>query len=175
MRGYALSELLVAVAIAGLIIGTLTFLNVDYISLGRRAAEIQSPYAMGARVQAGDPCADPGGVLTAGENQVMAKHLLRAESVLTLSPQNPQAPGGPTEVTTPTGVAGVFSRPVRAVIEAAPPVAGQARGPSMASLEVGGATVAVVAPRCDLPQICDYDASNAMCAEDEVEEVAEPG
>ena len=37
--GYALSELLVAVAIAGLIIGVLTFLNVDYVSLARRATD----------------------------------------------------------------------------------------------------------------------------------------
>ena len=42
-RGYALAELLVAVAIAGLILGTLTFLNVDYVQLGRRAGAVRGP------------------------------------------------------------------------------------------------------------------------------------
>jgi hypothetical protein len=167
-RGYALSELLVAVAIAGLIIGTLTFLNVDYISLGRRVADIQGPYALGTRAQAGDPCAAPGGVLEAGDNALIAKGPQDNETVLSLARQDADGAGATTQVSTATGVAGASTRPVRVVVEAAP-----ARGPSMASIEVGHATVGVLAPRCDLPQICDYDPANAMCHEDEA--VAEPG
>jgi hypothetical protein len=163
-RGYALSELLVAVAIAGLIIGALTYLNVDYIQLGRRVSEIGAPYALGGRAQAGEPCADPpGGVLTAGDDKVISQGAHDNATVLTLASRD-----GETQVSTPAGLAGTSRRPVRLVIEATPSPAA-----SIAAVEVGGATVGVVAPRCDLRQVCDYDAANATCREDEA--AAEPG
>ena len=45
--GYALAELLVAVAIAGLIVTSLMFLNVDYVGFARRVVDIQGPFAIG--------------------------------------------------------------------------------------------------------------------------------
>ena len=171
-RGYALSELLVAVAIAGLIIGVLSFLNVDYISLGRRVGDMQSPYAMGGRAQRIDPCATPGGVLTAGDTNVVAQAPHEAAAVFTL---NPPADDGTTVLAAPTGLAAASRRPVRVVVEATPQTGAIPRGPSLASIEVGGATTGVVSPRCDLPQICTYDVANAMCEEDEVNALAEPG
>ncbi len=170
--GFALSELLVAVAIAGLIIGVLTFLNVDYISLGRRVSDIQTPYELGARAERADPCATPGGVLTAGDTNVVARAPHESATVLTL---HPQADDGTTEVTTPRGLAGAAHQPVRVVVETAPQSGNVLRGPSVASIEVGGATAGVVSPRCDLPQLCTYDPINAICLEDEVNALAEPG
>ena len=164
-RGYALVELLVAVAIAGLIIGTLTFLNVDYVQLGRRVSEQQAPYQLGARVQGVDPCASPGAMLTAGADRITAQSPSDTSSFISLVQQ-----GGATRVTTAAGDAGRSTRPVRLVVEATP-----GPGASMASVEVAGTTVAVVAPRCDEPQLCDYDAGNAMCRQDEVNALAEPG
>jgi prepilin-type N-terminal cleavage/methylation domain-containing protein len=175
-RGYALSELLVAIAIAGLIIGILTFINVDYITLGRRVGQIQGPYRLGTRAERGDPCAMPGGVLTAEGDKLIVHGPQDSETVLTLLPQDPDAQGGTTQVITPTGVAGSSSEPVRAVVEATTPQgAAPAPGASMAWVEIGGKTVAVIAPRCELSQICEYDPANAMCQQDEVHEVAEPG
>jgi hypothetical protein len=163
-RGYALSELLVAVAIAGLIIGVLTFLNVDYVQLGRRVSDISQPYRLGARAQRSDPCADPaGGVLTAGDNAVILHGAQDNATVLTVSSQD-----GETALATPAGMAGSSRRPLRLVVEATP-----APAASVVAVEVGGATVVTVAPRCDLRQVCDYDAANAACREDET--VAEPG
>ena len=156
VRGYALSELLVAVAIAGLIISVLTFLNVDYVGLARRVVDIQHPYALGARAEAGadlDRCAEPGATLTALDNQVVAQGDNEASPVLTLGPSD-----AGTEVVTAGGSAGMTARPVRVVIEAGPRASG-----SMASLVVGDATVGVIAPRCDLAEICEYDAANAIC------------
>ena len=167
VRGYALSELLVAVAIAGLIVGVLTFLNVDYISLGRRVSDISGPYALGARAQSVDPCVAPGGVLTDADDQVIAHQPQDNATVLTLTHPDPDDVNA-TQVSIAGGPAGQTRRPVRVLVENAP-----SRGPSLASVEVAGATVGVIAPRCDLPQICDYDAANAMCHEDEA--VAEPG
>lgn len=157
LRGFALSELLVAVAIAGLIISVLTFLNVDYIGLARRVVDIQRPYAMGARAQSGgdlDRCAEPGATLTAVDNQVVAQGDNEASPVLTLGPSD-----AGTDVVTAGGSAGSTNRPVRVIVEAAP----AAGGGSMASLVVGDATVGVIAPRCDLTEVCAYDAANAMC------------
>jgi hypothetical protein len=171
-RGYALSELLVAVAIAGLIIGALTFLNADYISLGRRVSDIRAPYALGARATRADPCGTPGGVLTAGDGNVVDVAPHETDTVLTL---HARGDDGATEVITPAGLAGASRQPVRVVVEALPKTGPIARGPSLAAIEVRGATAGVVAPRCDLPQICTYDPANAMCEEDEGNALAEPG
>jgi hypothetical protein len=154
-RGYALSELLVAVAITGLIVGVLTFLNVDYVGLARRVADIHAPYAIGGRVQAGaalDRCATPGAVLAAVDNQVVAQAGNEATPVLELAPGD-----AGTDVATAGGGAGKSTAPVRAVVENAP------GGGGMAWLQIGDATVGVIAPRCDLAEVCDYDATNAVC------------
>jgi hypothetical protein len=156
LRGFALSELLVAVAIAGLIVGVLTFLNVDYVSLARRVVDIQSPYALGARAERSadlDRCAQVGTTLTATNDAVVAEDKNGSTPVLTLA-----ADGAATQVLTAGGVGGRTERPVRVIVEAAP-----APGGSMASIEVGDATVGVIAPRCDLAEICDYDPVNALC------------
>jgi hypothetical protein len=174
-RGYALAELLVAVAIAGLIIGTLTFLNVDYVSLGRRVSEIQSPYQLGTRAERVDPCATPGGVLVADDDKVIAKGPQDTATVLTITRQDPDTPGAAMQVITPAGVAGTSRQPVRVAVEAPRPGTTLAGAPSMASIEIGGATVGVIAPRCELSQVCDYDAANAMCSQDEAQGLAEPG
>lgn len=179
-RGYALSELLVAVAIAGLIVGALTFLNVDYVSLGRRVADLQQPYELGGRAQAGDPCAMPGGVLVADNSALIAHGPDDNATILTLAAVDPERPGAGTLVSTPAGPAGTSRRPVRVAIKTAPaggaaatPRAQRVGPASMATIEVGDATVGVVAPRCELPQVCTYDAANATCFEDEA--LAEPG
>ena len=178
-RGYALSELLVAVAIAGLIIGALTFLNVDYVSLGRRVGDIARPYELGTRATAGDPCIIPGGVLTAGDKDLVAHGPDDNATLLTLNPADPDRPAAGTLVSTANGAAGSTSRQVRVVVKSAPRALADAAAPaksvgpaSMAAIEVGGATVGVVSPRCQLRQVCTYDATNAMCQEDEA--VAEP-
>jgi hypothetical protein len=112
-------------------------------------------------------------VLTAGDDNVVAVAPHETATVLTLRQQ--QADDGATEVTTAAGVVGASRKPVRVVVEAMLKTGPIARGPSVASIEVGGATAGVVSPRCDLPQICTYDVANATCLEDEVNALAEPG
>jgi CBS domain-containing protein len=156
IRGFALSELLVAVAIAGLIVGVLTFLNVDYVGLARRVVDIQSPYALGGRAETSadlDRCAHAGATLTATNDAVVAEDKTSSTSVLTLATD-----GAATQVLTAGGGGGRTDRPVRVIVENAP-----APGGSVASIEVGDATVGVIAPRCDLTELCDYDATNAVC------------
>jgi hypothetical protein len=151
-----LSELLVTVAITGLIVGVLTFLNVDYVGLARRIVDIQGPYAIGGRVERGanlDRCAQPGATLAAVDNQVVALADNAATPVLMLGPSETG-----TDVATVGGGAGKTAHSVRVVVENAPP-----RGGAVASLEVGDATVGVIALRCDLAEICAYDAANATC------------
>lgn len=155
-RGYALSELLVAVAITGLIVGVLTFLNVDYVGLARRVVDIQAPYDIGHRAQTGanlDRCAEPGATLVAIDNEVEAQIDNDATPVLTLGPS-----GTGTDIVTAGGAAGRTEHPVRAVVETAP-----SPGAEVALLEIGGATVSVIAPRCDLAEVCAYDMASAAC------------
>jgi len=155
-RGYALSELLVAVAITGLIVGVLTFLNVDYVGLARRVVDIQDPYAIGGRAERGanlDRCAQPGATFAAVDNQVMALADNAATQVLSLGPSETG-----TDVATASGGAGRTAHPVTVLVENAP-----SPGGAVASLEIGDATVGVIAVRCDLAEICAYDATNATC------------
>lgn len=156
LRGYALSELLVAVAITGLIVGLLTFLDVDYVGFARRVVGIGAPYDLGRRMEAqanADRCAQPGALLTAAGDAVEARDKHREDAVLTLSTDE-----GATSVVTGKGLAGTARAPVRALVQAS------ARA-SMAAVEVGDATVGVIAPRCDLAEVCAYDAANALCLE----------
>jgi hypothetical protein len=157
-RGYALAELLVAVAIAGLIVSVLTFLNVDYVGFAGRVVGIGHPLAIGGRAEAqdnADRCAHPATMLTAGDNEVDAVDAKESSAVLSVSTD-----GAATTVMTAQASAGVTDRPVRVVVESAP-----APGGSMASIAVGDATVGVIAPRCDLKEVCKYDATNAVCLE----------
>lgn len=168
-RGFALTELLVAVAIAGLIIGVLTFLNVDYVGLSQRIGDVRSPYDLGRKAEAGAAealCANPGAVLRTGDNKVVAQSIRESEDVLTLDTSDDRL----TTLSGPKGLGGETHQPVRIVVESAP-----VAGASAASIEVGDATVGVVAPRCDLPEVCDYDATNSMCKADEDKLVAKPG
>jgi hypothetical protein len=166
LRGFALSELLVAVAIAGLIIGVLTYLNVDYVALSRRIGDLQAPNDLGRRAEAlanADRCAVPGSVLTPGQDAVVAQSRVEARTVLSLA----YDPDG-MSLAADQGPVGASRQPIRIIVERSP-----APGPSAAAIEVGDATVGVVAPRCDLPEVCHYDATNALCREDET--LAEPG
>jgi prepilin-type N-terminal cleavage/methylation domain-containing protein len=162
-RGFALSELLIAVAIAGLIVSVLTFLDVDYVGFARRVVDIGRPLAMGGRAEAGgdaDRCAHPETVLTAGDNEVDAVARDPADKTAPATVLSLGANGAATTVLTAQGSAGSSERPVRVVVESAP-----AHGGSMAAIEVGDATVGVIAPRCDLKEVCEYDATNAACLE----------
>jgi prepilin-type N-terminal cleavage/methylation domain-containing protein len=168
-RGYALTELLVAIAIGGLIVGVLTFLNVEYVGLAQRVSDLQGPYDIGRRAQTGaseDLCANPGAVLRAGLDRVSAQSLRDTDDVLILKTDA----GGASTVSGPGGRGGTTSRPMRIVVESAANPGG-----SLAAIEVRGSTVGVVAPRCDLPEVCDYDATNSLCKADEETPVAQPG
>jgi hypothetical protein len=167
-RGYALSELLVAIAIGGLIIGVLTFLNVEYVGFARRVSDIQGPYDIGRRAQADaaeDLCANPGAVLRAGLDKVVAQSVRDANDALVL-----KTAGGVSTVSGPNGHGGSSPQPMRIVVESA-----ASPGGSMASIEVRDDTVGVVASRCDLPEVCDYDVTNSLCKADEETPVGTPG
>jgi hypothetical protein len=169
VRGYALSELLVAIAVTGLIVSVLTFLNVDYVSLARRVTDIGAPYVIGttAEAQLGqDRCASPGAILSAGDNEIDAVGPRAGQTPeLTLASEQKV-----NRLSTALGFAGASSQPIRLVVGSA-----AASGRSVASIEVGDATVGVVAPRCDLREVCDFDAANTMCREDEGNAVVQPG
>jgi hypothetical protein len=167
VRGYALTELLVAVAIGGLIIGVLTFLNVEYVGLARRVSDLQGPYDVGRRAQADaaeDLCANPGAVLRPGAGKVVAQSLRETNDALVLKTGD-----GVSTVSGPGGSGGSSAQPMRIVVEGAP-----GPGGSMASIEVRNDTVGVVAPRCDLPEVCDYDVTNSLCKADEETPVGKP-
>jgi hypothetical protein len=168
LRGYALSELLVAIAIGGLIIGILTFLNVEYVGLARRVSDMQGPYDLGRRAQTNateDLCANPGAVLSAAPDKVVAKSVRDSGDALVL-----RRADGVSTVAGPGGHGGSAAQPTRIVVERA-----ASPGGSMASIEVRDATVGVVASRCDLPEVCDFDAANSLCKADEEATVGQPG
>ena len=86
---------------------------------------------------------------------MVAEDKKHTAAVLTLA-----ANGDTTMLVTPQGSAGSSSHQVRIVVQSAPPPGG-----STASIEVGDATVGVIATRCDLAELCDYDVTNATCRE----------
>jgi hypothetical protein len=160
LQGFALSELLVAVAIAGLIIGVLTFLNVDYVGLARRVADQHSPYEIGDRAEATDPCGQPATMLRAGAASVDAEKLgIRPDRTQVLGLATHE---GHSTVSTAGAGSVETERPVRMIVEST-----VGPGGSMAAIEVGDATVGVVAPRCDLEEVCTYDSVNQLCSVDE--------
>ena len=169
LAGYALSELLVALAVTGLIVSLLTFLNVDYLGLARRVAAIGQPFALGTRAETGlyaDRCETPGALLAAGDNAVVAEGPGTLPTPVLMLTSADRRNG----LSTGHGEAGSSFRPIRLVVESV-----AATGRSTAAIEVGDTTVGLVSPRCDLREVCEFDAANAMCREDEGNSVAEPG
>jgi prepilin-type N-terminal cleavage/methylation domain-containing protein len=144
VKGFALTETLVALAIAGLVVTALLWLQVDYIALARRAMAQTRPGSDAAlllqQAKAFDNCAQP-------------------KAVLARTPFGLAAREG--ELDTP-----VMGLPARVEVRtaAAPGPDGQPRGGwSSASIERGGATIAVIALRCDLPELCNYDMAKGQC------------
>lgn len=145
MKGFALTETLVALAIAGLIVTALLWLQVDYLALARRAVAMGRPPADLAGVQQMardfDNCAAPRAVLARSDLYGLA---LREG-----------------ELETP-----VLGLPPRTQVRVAVALDGQAQprgGWSSASIERGGTTIAVVAQRCDLAELCNYDMAKGQC------------
>jgi hypothetical protein len=101
-------------------------------------------------------------VLHAGLVKVTAQTIRDATDAMTL-----KIADGVSTVSGPAGSGGSAPQPVRIVVQSAANPGG-----SMASVEVGDATVGVVAPRCDLPEVCDFDATNSLCKADEEAPVA---
>ena len=98
----------------GLIVGLLTFLNVDYVGFARRAVGLGAPYDLGRRMEAqanGDRCAQPGAMLAPGQDAIEAKDKKDDEVVLAMSTQD-----GATSVVTGSGLAGTVRQPVRGVV-----------------------------------------------------------
>lgn len=144
MRGFALTETLVATAIAGLIVTALLWLQVDYLALARRAIAQGRPSSEAVTLQGAvkgfDNCAYPQAVLARSDYGLAARQ---------------------GELDTP-----VVGLPAGAQVRIA-----AARGPdgkprdgwSVASIERDGAPLAVMAQRCDLPELCDYDMAKDKC------------
>ncbi|MDQ0465742.1 type II secretory pathway pseudopilin PulG [Caulobacter ginsengisoli] len=144
MKGFALTETLVAVAIAGLIVTALLWLQVDYVALARRAlaqgrpdAEVRS---LQQQARTFDSCASPKATLAQSQFGLAARV---------------------GELDTP-----LMGLPAKAQVRtaAAYRADGQPRGGwSSASIERRGATMAVIALRCDLAELCNYDIAKGEC------------
>lgn len=144
MRGFALTETLVATAIAGLIVTALVWLQVDYLALARHAVTQGRPapdaLALQRAVKAYDNCATP-------------------QAVLAQYPYGLAARTGEQD----TPVLGPPSASRLRVRAARGPDGAPRPGWSMASIERGGAPLAVLAQRCDLSELCDYDMAKGQC------------
>lgn len=144
MKGFALTETLVATAIAGLIVTALVWLQVDYLALARRAVTQGRPAADARALQqaakAYDNCGAPQAVLTQSSYGLAARIGEQDMPVLGL----PSA--SRLRVVAARGADGA-PRP----------------GWSMASIERNGAPLAVLAQRCDLSELCNYDMATGQC------------
>ena len=144
MKGFALTETLVALAIAGLIVTALVWLQVDYLALAKRALGQGrlSPEAAALRQTARsfDNCAYPQAVL-AGTDQALAAR--SPDGDLPLMP--------------------LPSRDSLRVVTARGPDGQPRSGWSSAIVTHNGAPVAVLAQRCDLPELCNYDMAKDKC------------
>ncbi len=144
MKGFALTETLVALAIAGLIVTALLWLQVDYIALARRAIAQGRPdadaRALQQQARAFDNCASPKAILA-------------------------ETPGGVAsrvgELDTP--LIGLSSKAQARSVAALGPDGKPRGGWSSAAITRGGATIAVIALRCDLPELCNYDMAKDEC------------
>jgi hypothetical protein len=162
MRGYVLSEALVAVAIGALVLSGLMALDVDFIGLTRRAADLGAPYRVGARLEqavAGTHRCDHGGAaLAVQDGKVVLAQGQTADDFITLQ----SGPAGTTVAA--GGASGAVSGPARVVVlTAAQPDASARPGFGVASIEAQGAPIATASLRCDLPEICDYDPAKGVC------------
>jgi hypothetical protein len=144
LAGFALTETLVALAIAGLIVGTMVWLQVDYLALARRAVAMGRPDAdarfLQQQARGFDNCASPKASLARSSYGLAARV---------------------GELDTP-----LIGLPAKAQVHTAAAVRadGQPRGGwSSASIEQRGATIAVIALRCDLPELCNYDMAKGEC------------
>lgn len=155
-NGFAMIEMLVAVGIGAMIVAVMVYLQVDMIGWANRAMAMGRPdpsdRGMLASARAVDRCALPGGVLTVAQGSVA---LL------------------PTKVKDRAAAAGLDAIPflglpanTRARVETAKAADGTPRpGWSMASVARDDRALAVVGLRCDLPQVCRYDAQKGNCGE----------
>jgi hypothetical protein len=145
-QGFALTETLVAVGIGALIVTALVWLQVDYLSLARRAMTLGQvePAVRGLRAQAKafDTCGYPGLVLARSEQGVVA-----------LRPKDEPIP-----------VIGLPGPGWSARSASAARLDGSSRpGWSAAAINRGDATIAVIALRCDLAEVCAYDVAKGEC------------
>jgi prepilin-type N-terminal cleavage/methylation domain-containing protein len=166
-RGFALSELLVAVAIGGLILTGLTWLQVDYVALARRVGELGAPFVAGTRLQRAAAmqvrCGQPGAVLQLSDDGgLVAVKSGQSTNLIAVSRDR-----GRTTLAASTGGAASFLRPVQILAGSAALGDGAPRpGWSAVAIEAGGTTVAVLGARCDLPEVCEYDGATDRCLGD---------
>lgn len=144
-NGFAMTEALVAVGIGALIMTALIYLQIDFIGWTRRAVDLGRPHpserALQASLRGADRCAVPGTVLQLDETGGIG--LRRGDDLFPFL----GLPSGTT-----------------ASIAAARRPDGTLRpGWSMASLARDDTTIAVAALRCDLPEVCSYDATRGDC------------
>ena len=146
-----MAELLVSLAISGMILGGLLYLQVDYLSLSRRALALGAPYRLGDALvkQAGaaDRCRQAGASLKVDGDRMMVEQIDGETVLLSLPKAEKGKPLPPKAVAASAKLGDGSSRP----------------GWSFASLSQHDATIAVIALRCDLPEVCDYDAAKGVC------------
>lgn len=144
MKGFALTETLVALAIAGLIVTALVWLQVDYLALAKRtlAQGRLSPEAAAMRqaTRSFDNCAFPNGVLAASDQGLVTRLADGDIPLMSLPPKT-------------------SAQAVAAVGPDGRPRAGW----SSLAIARNGAPVAVLAQRCDLPEVCNYDMAKDQC------------
>lgn len=163
LRGFAMAELLVSLAISGLILGGLLYLQVDYLSLSRRALALGAPYRLGndlvKQAGAGDRCRLPGAALKMDGDRLLAEQAQGETGVLTL----------------PESQRGKPPAPKAAVFSARQKDGSPRPGWSFAAIDQRDATIAVIALRCDLPEVCDYDPAKGICRGLEKKKTVEAG
>jgi type II secretory pathway pseudopilin PulG len=168
VRGFALAELMIAVAIGGMVLTGLIWLQVDYVALAKRVGELGAPFAAGARLQravaAEARCGQPGAVLQLSDNDgLVAVKSGQSTSLIILARD-----GRRTTLSASTGGAASFTEPVQVLAGSATLADGASRpGWSVGAVEAGGATIAVLGARCDLPEVCDYDRAADRCRGDQ--------
>jgi type II secretory pathway pseudopilin PulG len=144
MKGFALTETLVALAIAGLIVTTLVWLQVNYLALAKRTVAQGRPALEAAALRQAarsfDNCAYPNAVL-ARSDPGLALRTADGDVPLTSLPPKTSAH----------------------VVAALGPDGRLRDGWSSAAIARNGVPVAVLAQRCDLPEVCNYDMAKDQC------------
>ena len=144
-NGYAMTEALVAIGIGALIITAMIYLQVDFVGWTQRAMALGRPepsdQALQASLRNGDRCANPGRVLARDDTGGIG--LKGEEEVIPF-------------ISLPTGR--------RAdIVTARRPDGSERAGWSAATVARGDTAIAVAALRCDLPEVCTYDAQRGDC------------